>query len=71
MLEYGEAVGQGGEVAGSGHASSGSTDIGAAIGASFTNALNDASAALGVSPTLLVVLVIAAVLLIGYFVFAR
>jgi hypothetical protein len=71
MLEYGEAVGQGGGGAGSGHATSGSTDIGAAIGASLTDALNQTSAALGVPPALLAVVAIAAVLLIAYFVFAR
>lgn len=72
MNEYGQAVGQAGKVAGSGHAaSSGSTDIGASIGTSLTDALNHTSAALGVPPALLAVAVIAIVLFVGYLVFAR
>ena len=73
MLEYGQGVGQAaGEAGGSGHAASGGgTDIGTSIGANLTDALNHTSAALGVPPTLLAVLVVAALLFIAYLVFAR
>ena len=72
MLEYGEGVGQAGKVAGSGNAaSSGSTDIGASIGASLTGALNHTSAVLGVPPALLLIVVIAVVLFAAYLVFVR
>jgi hypothetical protein len=73
MLEYGQGVGQAaGEAGGSGHAATGgSTDIGASIGTSLTDALNHTSAALGVPPTLLLVLVVAAVLFVAYLVFVR
>jgi hypothetical protein len=71
MSEYGQVVGQGGQATGSGHAGSGSTDVGAAVGASLSDALNHTSAALGVPPALLVVVAIAVVLFVGWFVFAR
>jgi hypothetical protein len=70
MLEYGEGVGQATGQAGGSHAT-GSTDIGATIGASLTDALNHTSATLGVPPALLAVVVIAAVLFVAYLVFAR
>jgi hypothetical protein len=72
MSEYGQVVGQGTQITGSGHgASGGGTDIGASIGASLTDAINHTSATLGVPPTLLIVLVIAVVLFVGYLVFVR
>ena len=69
MSEYGQVVAQGGQAAGSG--GGGPTDLGGAIGAGFTNALNQASATLGISPSLLLVIVVAALLFVAWFVFAR
>ena len=73
MVEYGQGVGQAGQVAGgSGHAATnGPTDVGASIGAGVMDALNHTSAALGVPPGLLAAAVIVLVLLVGWFVFAR
>jgi len=72
MLEYGEGVGQAGKVAGSGQAAGGgTTDVGASVAASLTDALNHTSAALGVPPALLAVAVIAMLLFVAWFVFAR
>ena len=72
MVEYGQVVGQGTEVAGSGHASGGGPiDIGASIGASVTDALNQASVTLGVPPVLLLLAALALVLFALYLVFAR
>jgi hypothetical protein len=68
MNEYGQVVAQGSKIAGSGHtASGGSTDL----GASLTDAVNHTAATLGVPPALLVVVVVAVVLFVGYLVFAR
>ncbi len=72
MNEYGQVVGEGSKIVGSGHAASGgSTDIGASIGTSLTDALNHTAATLGVPPALLAVVVIAVVLFVGYLVFSR
>lgn len=73
MVEYGQGVGQAGQIAGgSGHAStSGPTDIGASIGASAMDALNHTSAALGVPPGLLAAAILVLVIFVGWFVFAR
>jgi hypothetical protein len=70
MSEYGQVVAQGaGQASGSG--GGGGTDLGSAIGASLSGALNQASATLGISPTLLLVIVVAAILFVAWFVFAR
>lgn len=72
MVEYGQGVGQAGQIAGgSGHAAGGPTDVGASVGASVMDALNHTSAALGVPPGLLAAAVIVLVVLVGWFVFAR
>lgn len=72
MVEYGEGVGQAGKVAGSGQATGGgTTDVGASLAASLTDALNHTSAALGVPPSLLALVLIAMLLLVAWFVFAR
>jgi hypothetical protein len=72
MGEYGQLVGQGTKIAGSGHATGGgTTDLGASIGANMTDALNHASAALGVPSALLVVAALAVLLFVLYLVFAR
>jgi hypothetical protein len=69
MSEYGQVVAQGGGAGGSG--GGGSTDVGGAIWASLTGALNHASATLGIPPSLLLVLIAAVLLFILWFVFAR
>lgn len=69
MSEYGQVVAQGGQAAGSG--GGGSTDLGGTIGASFASALNQASAATGLPPALLLVLLVAVLLFALWFVFAR
>ena len=71
MVEYGNAVGQAGQVAGSGHAGGGSTDIGASVVASVTGAVDQASAALGVPPGLLAVAGVLVVLFLVWLVFLR
>jgi len=72
MGEYGQVVGQGTKIVGSGHATGGgATDLGGSIGASLTDALNHASAAVGVPPAVLVVAALALVLFALYLVFAR
>jgi hypothetical protein len=72
MGEYGPVVGQGTRILGSGHATGGgTTDLGASIGANVTDALNHASAALGVPSALLVVAAVAVVLFVLYLIFAR
>jgi cobalamin biosynthesis Mg chelatase CobN len=71
MLEYGQAVGQAGQTAHGSSPSTGSTDVGASIVANLTAAVNQASAATGVPPALLVVVAIVVVLFIGWFVFLR
>ncbi len=70
MVEYGQAVGQSGQVA-HGGSGGGATDVGASVVASLTTALNQTSATLGVSPALLVVAGVVILLFIGWFVFAR
>lgn len=72
MVEYGEGVGQAGKIAGSGQSTGGgTTDVGASLAASLTDALNHTSAALGVPPSLLAVAVVALLLFVAWFVFAR
>ncbi len=72
MVEYGQSVGQAGQVAhGASPTTSSPTDVGAAFVANLTDALDHASATLGVSPAILVVAGLAALLVIGWFVFAR
>jgi hypothetical protein len=72
MFEYGKLVGQGTQAGGSGHATGGDPiDLGASVGASVTDALNQASAALGVPPVLLLVAALVLVLFALYLVFAR
>lgn len=69
MSEYGQVVahGTGGGASGSG----GSTDVGGAIWASVTDALNQASATTGLPPAILAVIIVAALLFTAWFVFAR
>ena len=72
MVEYGQVVGEGTKVAGSGHTTGGGPmDIGASIGASVTDALNQASATLGVPPAVLLLAAVVLVLFALYLVFAR
>ena len=73
MVEYGNGVGQAGQIAGStGHAAGGGpTDVGASVVASLTDALGQTSAALGVPPGLLAVAAVVVVLFIVWLVFAR
>ncbi|HYM84542.1 MAG TPA: hypothetical protein VEY67_10360 [Candidatus Dormibacteraeota bacterium] len=73
MVEYGQGVGQAGQVAGStGHAAAGGpTDVGTAFVAGLTDALDRTSATLGVPPLLLAVVALAVVLFVVWRVFAR
>ncbi len=72
MVEYGNAVSQGAQVAGhGGHATGGTTDLGAQLGASLTDALNHASATLGVPSGVLAAAAVVALLFVLYRVFAR
>ncbi len=72
MVEYGNAVSQGSQIAGhGGHAAGGTTDIGAQLGAAVTDALNHASAAVGIPPGILAAAVVIVLLFVFYRVFAR
>lgn len=72
MVEYGNGVSQGAQIAGhGGHPTGGTVDIGAQIGASLTDALNQASAALGVPPAVLAAAAAIVLIFVLYRVFAR
>jgi hypothetical protein len=71
MLEYGQAVGQAGQTAHGTSPPGGSTDVGASVVANLTDAVNHASAALGVPSALLIVVGLAIVLFVGWLIFVR
>ncbi len=73
MTEYGQTVAQGAGIAGgSGHSGAAPMgDVGASLGASFSNALDSASAALGVPPTVLIAAALILLFLVLYLRFAR
>ena len=73
MVEYGNAVGQGAQVAGGGSGTGGGagSDVTSSIAASLTGALDHASAALGVPPSVLLAVAVAILLFVLYLRFAR
>ena len=74
MVEYGNAVGQGTQIAGGATGHSGGapmSDVGASLTSNLNDLVNNASAALGVPPTVLIAAALILLFLVLYLRFAR